>query len=69
MNEKEYQKARKTSNMQSMLEIIEEHERGVEYDLTQSTISTIIVQKAKLKAVSVKNALARIFECGEMIGN
>jgi hypothetical protein len=69
MNAKKDQKVRKTISMQIRLETIEEHERGVECDLTQSTISTIIVQKYKFKAVSVKDTLARIFAGGEMIGN
>jgi hypothetical protein len=56
VNAKKDQKVRKTVNVQIKLEIIEEHERGVEYDLTQSTISMINLQKGKFKAVSVKDA-------------
>jgi predicted transcriptional regulator len=62
-------KVRKTISVQVKQEIIEKNERGVkiralvsEYGLPQSTISTVIQQKDRCKATSVKDTLSRILK-------
>jgi hypothetical protein len=69
VNVKKDKTVRKTISVQIKQEMTEKHERGVktsalvsEYGLPQSSISTIIQQKDKFKAISVKDASTRIFK-------
>jgi hypothetical protein len=62
-------KVRRTIGVQVKQGIVEKNERGVkiralvsEYGLPQSTFSTVIQQKDRCKATSVKDTLTRILK-------
>ncbi|XP_042229138.1 tigger transposable element-derived protein 1-like isoform X1 [Homarus americanus] len=67
-------KSRKAISIQVKQEIIKKHEKGIrtnalckEYDLSSSTVSTIIAQKDKFKSVKVRDKSTRVFKGRSLI--